>query len=1315
MAFNKATYTNLLETVIGCKTPETILEQCQDASEKGHIYEAMWRLAAIFNVLPEDRHKNILFMTGNSNKRLTRIQDYESEFFAKRCKQGKASGFSDLSFLTEDNKLFVASSKYYSYDAKLEEYGLSELVVLKDKNRDLYKQVRFIMMVRDKGEFLTTLKASDNGHVYEQDLDHVYDLVDLAQAMAGVLYICHLHNNDLSKIKAFLQAADQHPIMTPRFHQKLAVTTSIRLMENGSAPQLWGMIPRSGKSYIIASHIAQCMKETQNKKRFLIITPVPRETVSQFKDGIFHKYQEFKDVDFIKLRQGVSLPQSLDKPLIAMASKQYLQRAANLGKLHADGAFDVIYFDEAHYSGCTDISRNIIRCLSDHKTQHIFVTATYHKPHLEWHVPEDHIIRWDLDDVEACKRGDTQYLADKFGSDTVSRCLVNADDLQKTYAIHPRLCLFTAIHDGNAFKEKFGDDSGMGYDVSKMFAVQSQEHGFIHRESLLDLVDFIVGNPAKKVFKPEVFYKIKSHAQKYGGRTLRSFHSQLWFLPSGTTDKLCKNVIPCFKDLLLEHEEASKYHIVSLYDDTEMDIGAFVEEEEIKAQANDKKGVIILTGERAAMGVSLPNVDIVVMLNGDRSADLVYQKMFRCMTETKSNDNKPFGYVVDLHAQRVLQTVLSYGGAKLRDFGTRDKLIKVMDFIDIQDVGLKIEEKAELINRLMEIWRSDYKLRQEMLNARFNEIDMLPISKHILRDLLGTISVTKNGKPIKMDVNDEVHKVPDAKSHNMYGDEDKAACKQKTKAVDTEDSLKYGQELIPSIVRLLAFLTFDVDLPSVGLTSMLEYMDMDEQMREVFLDQCNTWWQLKHPDTFVERIKWIVQNLVLNHEQVNKIVSYIRESMKYDVKDRRGVLTFVNAMMKPKEIEKKLYGEVFTPIWLVEQMLDKLPKKLWKNPNLKWFDPCVGIGNFMICVYHRLMEGLKEVIPNEDLRSEHILTKMLYMSELNKKNVYICKKMFGKGANISRGDTLELDPTKKWGVDRFDVIVGNPPYQPSSNGKKGGKSLWPAFVKYAFEHLWQDGYLCFVHPALWRKPGNELHDLMFNKKFLYLSIHSKQDGDKVFKATTRYDWYVIQNKTVHNQKFSVRFEDDVQQEIELTNEMPCIPNFGWTVFVKCYAMSKKAGGLPAIRSSECHTQREYVSAKKDAVHKYPIINAISQTHGVRFVYSSKPHSDQYAKKVIFSNGEIINPIYDDGKYGTSEGGIYIKVNSDKDGHRLVEYLNSKVVKYLIRCTKWSNFETVKEVFHYIPDPAGIKYPSRDSEVYKYIQLTPDDVKAIERK
>ena len=64
-------------------------------------------------------------------------------------------------------------------------------------------------------------------------------------------------------------------------------------------------------------------------------------------------------------------------------------------------------------------------------------------------------------------------------------------------------------------------------------------------------------------------------------------------------------------------------------------------------------------------------------------------------------------------------------------------------------------------------------------------------------------------------------------------------------------------------------------------------------------------------------------------------------------------------------------------------------------------------------------------------KKKHILENMLYMSELNKKNFLICKQIFDINneykLNIYNGDSLKLDINKEWNIDKFDIIIGNPP------------------------------------------------------------------------------------------------------------------------------------------------------------------------------------------------------------------------------------------------------------------------------------------------
>ena len=95
--------------------------------------------------------------------------------------------------------------------------------------------------------------------------------------------------------------------------------------------------------------------------------------------------------------------------------------------------------------------------------------------------------------------------------------------------------------------------------------------------------------------------------------------------------------------------------------------------------------------------------------------------------------------------------------------------------------------------------------------------------------------------------------------------------------------------------------------------------------------------------------------------------------------------------------------EVFTPPQLANAMCDLLPQTIFKDPTTTFFDPCCKSGVFLREIAKRLNEGLKEIIPDDQDRINHILTKQLYgisITEmtglLSRRSVYCSKTANGK-------------------------------------------------------------------------------------------------------------------------------------------------------------------------------------------------------------------------------------------------------------------------------------------------------------------------------
>ena len=147
------------------------------------------------------------------------------------------------------------------------------------------------------------------------------------------------------------------------------------------------------------------------------------------------------------------------------------------------------------------------------------------------------------------------------------------------------------------------------------------------------------------------------------------------------------------------------------------------------------------------------------------------------------------------------------------------------------------------------------------------------------------------------------------------------------------------------------------------------------------------------------------------------------------------------------------YGIIYTPNNLVNNILDLIPNKYFKDPNLKWLDIGAGCGAFSINLYNRLFNELTYILPNKETRKNHIIKNMLFMVEIYPKHIEDLKKEFSNEANIINKDFLTLNNTSN---SRFDFIIGNPPYNingklktPTNyNLKKGdiGKQIYVDFI-----------------------------------------------------------------------------------------------------------------------------------------------------------------------------------------------------------------------------------------------------------------------------
>ena len=92
--------------------------------------------------------------------------------------------------------------------------------------------------------------------------------------------------------------------------------------------------------------------------------------------------------------------------------------------------------------------------------------------------------------------------------------------------------------------------------------------------------------------------------------------------------------------------------------------------------------------------------------------------------------------------------------------------------------------------------------------------------------------------------------------------------------------------------------------------------------------------------------------------------------------------------VKSKERVQK-HGEVFTPQWVVNDMLDLLPADVW-SPNTTFLEPACGEGAFLKEIYKRKLQNIKVETQSEWEWQAAIATSSIYGIELLEDNAKQC-------------------------------------------------------------------------------------------------------------------------------------------------------------------------------------------------------------------------------------------------------------------------------------------------------------------------------------
>lgn len=352
----------------------------------------------------------------------------------------------------------------------------------------------------------------------------------------------------------------------------------------------------------------------------------------------------------------------------------------------------------------------------------------------------------------------------------------------------------------------------------------------------------------------------------------------------------------------------------------------------------------------------------------------------------------------------------------------------------------------------------------------------------------------------------------------------------------------------------------------------------------------------------------------------------------------KKIILLLRDYVKIADVERKSHGEILTPFNELAKpmvnLMDKYDEEFWTIPTNKVLDSSAGYGTFLILCLYKFMEGLKDFEPNEDLRLKHIIENQLYYGELQSRSVFSWLVAIDPNdeydTNIYWGSYLDegfdFHMKNVWDVEKFDLIIQNPPYQMQKEGFKKSQPLWHLFVQKSLKLLKDDKYMIMVHPSGWRNVDGvfkETQNLLKSKQILELHIHNEKEGLKTFGAETRYDYYILCNKNSYKETI-VRCQDKSFDTTDIS-KMEFIPN---GMFFKVNELIAKEGEekVEILYSRSAYgTDKENMNREETQHFKYPCMYTVPKGDIPNLFYSSVNDKGHFGiSKLIWSNGRIIS-------------------------------------------------------------------------------------------
>jgi hypothetical protein len=402
---------------------------------------------------------------------------------------------------------------------------------------------------------------------------------------------------------------------------------------------------------------------------------------------------------------------------------------------------------------------------------------------------------------------------------------------------------------------------------------------------------------------------------------------------------------------------------------------------------------------------------------------------------------------------------------------------------------------------------------------------------------------------------------------------------------------------------------------------------------------------------------------------------------------------------------------------LVNEILDQLPTEVWTSTTTTFFDPAIGGGQFVNEIENRLrMYGHSNVnIKGRVYGCES--------SHLNVKYAVNKNKLVG---NYEVCNFLEKDFSHM----KFDVVIGNPPYQEGGRDDQANK-LWPQFVKKSYDLVEVDGHVAMITPNGWMQPTADIgkgtgknalsifNDIFKKNNLILANIDSDAIRETYFKGVgSTFSYYLFQKALYSGITEFITSTGSVQIDISKIDSLPKVTS------KESLSIVKKMTGTPFVFCDQNHglngvegdTQGIVTHVKQtkkgNKTTTCNLTHAIYHTNKNNGTYWFGEKLNPYANtpKVIISLSGTYLPVFNN-TTGYSNMCLAVICNSDIEAKRAQYILSSKLYKFWIDMQKFSGFNPRKLILN-LPQ-LSLTQDWTDAAIYQHFKLTEEEIDYIE--